>query len=33
MINDRREPLALWVEKKDQSISFLPPTLNIRIEP
>ncbi len=33
MINDRREPLALWVEKKDQSITFLPPTLNIRIEP
>ena len=33
MINDRKEPLALWVEKKDHSITFLPPTLNIRIEP
>jgi hypothetical protein len=33
MINDRKEPLALWVEKKDRSITFLPPTLNIRIEP
>ncbi|PYY13811.1 MAG: hypothetical protein DMG61_12090 [Acidobacteria bacterium] len=33
MINDRKVPLALWVEKKDRSITFLPPTLNIRIEP
>ena len=33
MINDRKEPLALWVQKKDQSITFPPPTLNIRIEP
>ena len=33
MINDRKEPLALWVERKDHSITFLPPTLNIRIEP
>jgi hypothetical protein len=33
MINDRKEPLALWVEKTDHSITFLPPTLNIRIEP
>ena len=33
MINDRKTPLALWVEKKDRSITFLPPTLNIRIEP
>jgi len=33
MINDRKVPLALWVEKKDKSITFLPPTLNIRIEP
>lgn len=33
MINDRKAPLALWVEKKDRSITFLPPTLNIRIEP
>ena len=32
MINDRKAPLALWVEKKDRSITFLPPTLNIRIE-
>ena len=32
MINDRKVPLALWVEKKDRSITFLPPTLNIRIE-
>lgn len=27
------EPLALWVEKKDQSITFLPPTLDIKISP
>ena len=33
MINDRKVPLALWVETKDRSITFLPPTLNIRIEP
>jgi|SRR6185437_2288743 len=33
MINDRKEPMALWVEKKDQSMSFKPPTLDIRIEP
>jgi len=33
MINDRKEPLALWVERKDHSITFLPPTLNITIEP
>ena len=33
MINDRKVPLPLWVEKKDRSITFLPPTLNIRIEP
>ena len=33
MINDRKEPLALWVQKKDQTITFLPPTLNLRIEP
>jgi hypothetical protein len=33
MINDRKEPLPLWVEKNDHSITFLPPTLNIRIEP
>jgi hypothetical protein len=32
-INDRRVPLALWVEKKDQTITFLPPTLDLRIEP
>ena len=32
MINDRKTPLALWVEKNDRSITFLPPTLNIRIE-
>jgi hypothetical protein len=32
MINDRKEPMALWVEKKDQSMSFKPPTLDIRIE-
>lgn len=32
MINDRKVPLALWVETKDRSITFLPPTLNIRIE-
>lgn len=25
------EPLALWVEKKNESITFLPPTLDIRI--
>src|SRR5579864_8734649 len=30
MINDRKQPLALWVEKGDHSITFLPPTLNIR---
>ena len=33
MINDRKVPLALWVETKDRSLTFLPPTLNIRIEP
>ena len=33
MINDRKEPLALWVQRDDHSITFLPPTLNIRIEP
>ncbi|HET9743010.1 MAG TPA: hypothetical protein VFQ00_09675 [Terriglobales bacterium] len=32
-INDRREPMALWVQKKDQSITFLPPTLNVQIKP
>ena len=33
MINDRKEPLALWVQTNDQSITFPPPTLDIRVEP
>jgi hypothetical protein len=33
MINDRKEPMALWVQKNDQSMTFKPPTLDIRIEP
>lgn len=27
------EPLALWVEKKNQSITYLPPTLDLKINP
>lgn len=30
---DGPQPLALWVEKKNQSITFLPPTLDIKIQP
>lgn len=29
--HEGEEPLALWVESKDHSITFLPPTLDIKI--
>ena len=29
--HEGEEPLALWVEDKDHSITFLPPTLDIKI--
>jgi hypothetical protein len=29
--HNQPEPLALWVQRKDQSITFLPPTLDIHI--
>jgi hypothetical protein len=31
MINDRHEPLVLWVEKGSHAITFKPPTMNVNI--